>query len=152
MQHPNHRWQIGSIPEQHTDDGFGRPCSLFSPCLIPIKILLILIGYHLVQVLDEIRHLCLRESLVTTLFVVCDPSLKFHLHWHKETVEPNTNSWRWSREGSAWSFSNGRQCPNPVNLNQSYHSGHGRLWPNRLWPALLADRVWPNRLWPALVF
>ena len=22
--------------------------------------------------------------------------------------------------------------------------GHGRLWPNRLWPALLADRVWPK--------
>ena len=25
--------------------------------------------------------------------------------------------------------------------------GHGRLWPNRFWPALLADRVWPNRFW-----
>ena len=23
-------------------------------------------------------------------------------------------------------------------------SGHGRLWPNRLWPALLADRLWPK--------
>ena len=33
-------------------------------------------------------------------------------------------------------------------LHQSEVCGHGRLWPNRLWPALLADRVWPNRLWP----
>ena len=30
-----------------------------------------------------------------------------------------------------------------------------RSWPtlaNRVWPALFGDRVWPNRLWPALVF
>ena len=29
--------------------------------------------------------------------------------------------------------------------------GHGRLWPNRLWP-VGCDRLWPDRLWPELVF
>ena len=40
-----------------------------------------------------------------------------------------------------------------------WRGGHGRLWPNRLWPIFrptLAnrglDRLWPNRLWPILVF
>ena len=59
---------------------FGPPGSLFGPGLITIKILSILIRFHPVQVLDEIRHLRSRESLVTTSFVVCDPSLKMPLN------------------------------------------------------------------------
>ena len=29
--------------------------------------------------------------------------------------------------------------------------GHGRLWPNRHWPAVGCDRLWPDRLWPEFV-
>ena len=34
-------------------------------------------------------------------------------------------------------------------------SGHGRLWPNKLWPISVfigVDQHWPNQLWPILVF
>ena len=96
------------IAEPRTDHSFGWPCSLFSFGLIPIKKLFILMRYHLVQVLDEIRHLGLHEPLVPTLLGVCDPSYESHLPWHKEIIETDTNSWRWSCEGSAWSFPNSR--------------------------------------------
>ena len=73
---------------------FGPPGSLFGPGLIPINILSILIRYHPVQVLDEIRHLRSRESLVTTSFVVCDPSFEIHLSWGEDAIEPGGKSWR----------------------------------------------------------
>ena len=79
VQQPDHRRQLGFTAEPQTDHSFGWPCSLFRPCLLPINRILKLIRYHSVQVLDEIRHLRLRESLITTLFVVCDPSFKFHV-------------------------------------------------------------------------
>ena len=46
------------------------------------------------QVLDEICHLGSSESLVTTLFVVCDTSLKFHLSCEADVINPGGKSWR----------------------------------------------------------
>ena len=85
--------------------------SWLDPSQYPFKKM---IRYHLVQVRDEIRHLGLREPLVTTFFVVCDPSFEFHLPRDKEIIETNINSWRWSREGSAWSFPHSRTANRTV--------------------------------------
>ena len=59
---------------------------------LPINVLFECLRYHLVQVIDEIRHLRVRESLVPTLFVVRDPTLELHSSRHEKGVEPNGHS------------------------------------------------------------
>ena len=76
--------------------------------------------------------------------------------WCFEDGDPNVHVWAlglWGEPSQDEAACTDVQVGPPVPSS----SGHGRLWPIRLWPTefgqpFLGDRVWPNRLWPALVF
>ena len=82
--------KMSSFAKPHTDHNCGWTRPLFGPGLLPNHVFFECLKYHLVQIIDEIRHLCVGESLVSTLFVVRDPTLELQPSRHEKVVESRT--------------------------------------------------------------